>query len=335
MQVYLPSHSPEAKREFVGEKGSFQLNLKLAPPYTTHMRGFLTDKVALTGLFEHLGLPTTRVQAVFAKYRTLGTMPVLRDAAAIARFLTDEARYPLFGKPVRGYQAIGSVRLEDCDRTQGMVTYSNGRSVPVADLAAEIVAKHEEGFVFQDVVVQHREITERIGSAVGTVRVVTVVEDETPRPLYAVWKIPSPKAMSDNFWQSGSMLAALDLATGEILQVRRGTGPATEWIDAHPVSGKALKDWRLPEWQSVLDLAVAVHGVVPINGILGWDIAITDAGALCIECNENTAHTLYQLANGRGVMNADFNPVFDRVIARNARLLAEFKAKEAAYEASH
>ena len=40
---------------------------------------------------------------------------------------------------------------------------------------------------------------------------------------------------------------------------------------------------------------------------------------MLIECNENTGHGLYQLASGRGVLNADFLLIFDKITARNAR----------------
>ena len=51
---------------------------------------------------------------------------------------------------------------------------------------------------------------------------------------------------------------------------------------------------------------------MPDNGILGLDIAITPSGALLIECNENSVHSLYQPPSGLGVLNADFVPVSTR-----------------------
>ena len=58
-----------------------------------------------------LGLPTTRIQAAFAPSRGFGALTTLRSAADVVRFLTTGARFPLFGKPVRGAQAIGSVLI--------------------------------------------------------------------------------------------------------------------------------------------------------------------------------------------------------------------------------
>lgn len=330
-QVYDPALTPAQKREFVGEKGSFALNLRLAPPGLTNMRNFLADKVGLTAMMGALGLPTTRLQAAFAPTRGFGTLPTLRHAADVAGFLTTEARFPLFGKPVRGSQALGSVLIKSVSDATAIL--GNGQSVALAKLADEIAANTTYGYVFQDAVTPHPEIVALTGSlTVSTVRVVTVNHTDTPEVLYTVWKLPAPTAMSDNFWQTGSLIALVEPKTGTVLKIRFAAGPDTEWRQTHPVTGAQLKDITLPCWPAVLDLARAAHAVVPDNGILGWDIAITPNGALLIECNENTGHALFQLASGRGVLNADFTPTFAKILSRNARILGTFEAKRKAYQ---
>ncbi len=202
-------------------------------------------------------------------------------------------------------------------------------------LSDEVAANTTYGYVFQDAVTPHPEIAAMTGSqAVSTIRVVTVNHNDTPEVLYTIWKLPSPTAMSDNFWQTGSLISLVDPANGLVQKVRYGSGPATQWVDTHPVTGAQLTGVILPCWKSVLDLAIAAHATVPDNGILGWDIAITPDGALLIECNENTGHGLYQLGSDRGILNADFLPVFDKITARNTRILAAFETKRKAYQKS-
>lgn len=329
-EVYRPNLTLAEKREFVGEKGSFELNLRLAPPNLTGMRNFLADKLGLTTLMGALGLSTTRIQAAYAPNRGFGTLPTLRTAAEVAAFLSGPAQFPLFGKPIRGGQAKGAVLIRSVHN--GMATLGNGQTVTVAKLADEVAANVTFGYVFQDAVTQHPEIAAIAGSqTVSTVRVVTVNHSGRPEVLYTCWKLPSQGAMSDNFWQDGSLLSLVDPASGRVLKTRIGSGPATKWIDTHPITGAQLDGITLPCWQSVLDLAVAAHAVVPDNGVLGWDIAITTDGALLIECNENTGHPLYQLASGRGILNTDFTPVFDKVFARNTAILQAFAAKRKAH----
>ena len=329
-QLYLPEMTPAQKKEFVGEKGSFALNLRLAPPNFTHQRNFLADKVALTTMMGALGLPTTTIQACFHPYRGFGQTLTLRDAAAIRAFLTGPARYPLFGKPIRGAGSFGSVSIR---RIEGEVAHlANGATIPLASLCDQIAGCTEFGYVFQDAVIQHPQVAEICGSAgVSTIRAVTVNDNDRPRMLYALWKLPAAGAMSDNFWQKGSLIALIDHATGQVQKVRYGTGPDTQWVQDHPVTGARLAGITLPGWDKVVTLAESLHAVMPDNGILGWDIALTPEGARLIECNENTGHGLYQLASGRGVLNADFAPTFAAVEARNARLLAAISARKAAH----
>ena len=330
-QVYDPSLTPARKREFVGEKGSFALNVRLAPPGLTNMRNFLADKVGLTAMLGGLGLKTTRMQAGFAPNRGFGALPTLRSPADVVRFLTTEARYPLFGKPVRGSGSFGSVLIRKLDGM--MATLGNGQTISVSKLAEEVAANLTYGYIFQDAVAPHPDVVALTGSqTLSTVRVVTVNHDDTPQVLYTLWKLPGPTAMSDNFWQKGSLIALVEPTSGRVEKIRYGSGPDTQWVQSHPVTGTPLQGATLPCWQSVRDLALAAHATVPDNGILGWDIAITPQGAVMIECNENTGHGLYQLASGRGILNADFLPVFDQITARNTRILQAFETKRRAYQ---
>lgn len=332
-QLYLPDLSLAQKKEFVGERGSLALNLRLAPPGFTNMRNFLADKVGLTTLMGGLGLPTTRIQACYHPFRGFGGTRTLRSAAEIRSFLTDQARFPLFGKPIRGAGSFGSVSILGL---QGEVArLANGTSLDLTVLCAQIEGCSDYGYVFQDAVTPHPLIEAVSGArAVSTIRAVTVNANDRPQMLYALWKLPAATAMSDNFWQAGSLIALVNCVTGMVEKVRHGSGIDTQWVTAHPATGLPLQGIALPNWQAVVDLATAAHAVVPDNGILGWDIALTPDGACLIECNENTGHGLYQLASGRGVLNADFAPTFAAIEARNARLIAAFDARRRAYQAA-
>ena len=121
------------------------------------------------------------------------------------------------------------------------------------------------------------------------------------------------------------------LQTGQA--IREQHGHTTTWIDTHAESGAQITGFEVPCFRAALELAVKAHAVFPINGFLGWDVAIGPDGPVLIECNENSGHMLYQLASGRGVLNDDFKPVFERVIARNDRLRATARQEQKALEA--
>jgi hypothetical protein len=312
------------KCQYVGITGNEALNNKLSPPDLIPTGAFVGNKILYTALLNQMGLPSTETQAVASVNASFGALPVLRDAAGLKDFLSNQARYPLFGKPRHGSLSEGSVRIDRL--ADGKVSLGNGAEHDIDSFCSEIMAKFPGGFLLQTALNPHPEMARVSGSSIGCVRMVTVNDTGQPRPLYALWKIPAPDAMSDNFWQSGSMLAALELDTGRVLSCRRGTGPDTEEITTHPVSGVEIADMVLPHWDSVKTLAASAHGLFPEFGVCGFDIAICEEGPRVVECNDNPFHTLYQLAMRRGIANPDLQPVWNAVSARQKDRLARQRA---------
>lgn len=320
----------EQKKQFVGEKSNLDLNLRLSPRNIARISDFLGDKVLYASLLDRLGLPTPDIQAVASAHRGYGEIPTLRSAEAIETFLLETAKFPLFGKPTQGSKSVGSVRMISLDPETRMITLGNGAQVGVRTLCEEIFTDFARGFVFQSVVEQHKDMTAVAGEALGTVRVVTLATDQGVKVLYSLWKIPAPDAMSDNFWQKGSMLAELDATTGDVKQVRRGSGMNVEMLDVHPVSGAAFNAVQIPSWDKVIELATKAHSLSPENGILGWDIGVSQDGPVIVECNTNPFHSLYQIATGRGILNEEFASEFEPILKRNEAITAQQKAKEKA-----
>lgn len=320
-QHFRTDLTAEEKLQFVGEKGSYKLNLRLSPAKLGDKRSFIRDKVLYTTMLKGMDLPTTQTQAVAHGERGFGAINTLRTPADVARFLKSEAVYPVFAKPLEGSKSVGSALLTGFNAEKGLIEMGNGKAFDIDAFAAEVVNDYPEGFTFQSAVQQHKSVSALAGQAVGTMRVVTVIEDSVPRVLYAVWKIPSPKAMSDNFWQSGSMLGAVDAENGKVSHAITGSGLDREIIEQHPVSGKSFAGFQVPHWDKVKEVAQQGHSLFPEFGVFGWDIAIGEDGPVIIECNANPFHTLYQLPHDRGINNPDFAPVFDKVEARTQAIL--------------
>ncbi len=318
----------EQKKQFVGEKRNLALNQRLSPGNIARNSDFLDNKVLYTALLGSLGFPTTTVQAVVSITHGFGKLKTLQSIETVEEFLLNEAVYPVFGKPIEGSKSVGSALFSSVDRKARTIVLGNGIETAVTDLAKEIFTEFSYGYVFQSVIEQHDALNAVIGSAVGTIRVVTLMQDGAPEVLYTVWKIPAPEAMSDNFWQKGSMIAELDANTGQIKQVRRGVGMNVEQIENHPVSGAALVGFAVPYWDEIIALARRCHTVTPENGVLGWDIAVGPDGPLVIECNTSPAHSLYQMATGRGVLNEEFLEKFTKVFNRNKKISKAIKAAD-------
>jgi len=72
-----------------------------------------------------------------------------------------------------------------------------------------------------------------------------------------------------------------------------------EEIVAHPVSGKSIVGFTIPNWEAAKELAVKGHAMMPEMGVFGWDIGMAQDGPLVIEANVNPYHPIYQLAKRR------------------------------------
>lgn len=327
--AFRPCFDTAAKREFVGRAGSYMLNIGPNDLKLTVSRGFMHDKMLFTHLLRGLGLPATQTQALVHATRRAGDMPVLRAPQDVMAFMLARASFPLFGKPVEGSGSVGSVLIQSVDTKTGMLLLGNGREIDLDAFAHEIISDYPEGFLFQTAIDQHETLRAVTGAAIGTLRVVTTRDETGIRPLYTLWKIPSPRAMSDNYWQDGSMIAEID-PHGKVVSCAHGAGPGYEKIETHPVSGVRFAGLQIPHWSRLHEVAVEAHGVFPEFGLLGWDIGISAEGPVIVEANENPFHALYQLAADRGVRNADFLPRFDAAAAETKRLLTELSQMDAA-----
>lgn len=317
-RLFDPALDMAQKREFVGRIGSWAINDRLNPAKLTTSRVFVADKVMYTALLRQLGLPTTHTQGVASQNRHLGNIPALRDPAALRDFLRDRAVFPLFGKPCEGCASVGSAMLTGIE--DGQIIMGNGARCDLLAFCTEVFTDYPEGFIFQSALQQHKALSDIAGPAIGTIRVVTVRDTDAARILYSVWKIPSPRAMSDNFWQSGSMLAQVN-DQGQVGKAWIGTGLDGRFIDTHPVSQTRFDTVQVPNWDRVQKITSNAHALFPEFGIIGWDIGITPDGPVIIEANDNPYHALWQMPQGRGIRNAGFMSAFDAAAQKSQDIL--------------
>lgn len=314
--MYRPDLSRQDRSEFVGVVSNEALNATMNKRSANFSIGLLRQKVFFSLLMQGLDLPVTRLQAVFSRKSRYGNVTTLLSVDDLQRFLSEDARYPLFGKPTNGSKSIGSALFARIDRATGLITLGNGKTVEVASVAEEIAADFAGGYLFEDALVQHQDMQAVGGDALGSVRFVTIDSGAGADVLYALWKLPAPNAMSDNFWQEGSMIAHVDTQTGVAMMCRRGLGLKVEELETHPVSGLSIVGFQIPHWDAARRLVADTHRVFQGLGIAGWDVGITQDGPVIIEGNSNPFHTLYQNATGRGICNPEFAQTFAKVAAR-------------------
>jgi hypothetical protein len=102
------------------------------------------------------------------------------------------------------------------------------------------------------------------------------------------------------------MLGAIDLSSGRIGRVVRGTGSQMTCDKVHPDTGLPVIGFSVPDWSKLCGLAREAAAVFPGIRTQSWDIAVTDQGPVFLEVNFGGDLNLAQLAVGRGVLDDDY-----------------------------
>ena len=181
------------------------------------------------------------------------------------------------------------------------------RHIPVDDFAAAVAEHYKGGYIFQRRIAPHAGVRAIAGNRLATVRAITILTDEGPQLLRALWKIPAGDNVADNYWRSGNLLATLELETGRVVRVVRGTGLALQEVTQHPDTGAALVGVEVPNWRDIVGVALEAASTLAEVPLIGWDMAAVEGGALIVEPNFTPDFFMTQLADRRGMLDARFN----------------------------
>jgi putative polysaccharide biosynthesis protein len=297
-------YSGADKRAFVGLTQSRKIWIKAN--FRVENFALVENKIAADALFAAYGFRTTPTQALFCNRVATQSPRLLRNEAALGDFLRDPDRYPLFAKPLDGFQSLGSASIDHYDRASDCLITVTGRSLPLAKFVADVNANYGQGYLLQRRVSPHAAVRAICGDRLATVRLLTTMSEDGPRIIRACWKIPAGAHGADNYWRPGNLLAQLDLATGKVLRVIRGAGMTLEEVTHHPDSGATLIGTVVPNWSEVTKTALEAAKVLPELKLIGWDIAPVDEGAVLVELNHTPDFILPQLADRRGIMDDGF-----------------------------
>ena len=269
--------------------------------------GVMRNKLAVTTLLGGYGFPVIPTLALYSDAVCMRGIPILREPAALADFLRGARDYPLFGKPIDSQRSLGSIALEAYDRATDSLIAGPDRKIPVEDFAAAVAEHYKGGYIFQRRISPHAGVRAVAGDRLATVRAITILTEQGPQLLRALWKIPAGDNVADNFWRSGNLLATLDLETGRVVRVVRGSGLGLEEVTHHPDTGAALVGVEVPNWREIVGLALEAASTLAEVPLIGWDMAAVEGGALIVEPNFTPDFFMTQLADRRGMLDARFN----------------------------
>jgi len=291
------------RRTFVGkrlEESLHQLTCQPGSWIVAH------DKLTCYGVLQSLGYPVPRTQAVYRRGAEFPGLTSFGDREALARALRGGLEMPFFGKPARGIRSAGVLSVEGYDAATDELHLVHGNSVGVDDLIGALDEYAEYGYLFQERIRQHPEVSAICGDAVATVRVIVLLTPDGPELYRGLWKVPTGNNVADNFWRDGNVLAALDLESGRVTRAVQGIGPDLSEIEQHPTTGKPLVGVTIPAWPTVRDVVLSASKVFPDLRMQAWDVAIGADGPVLVEVNVGGDYNLPQLATGQGMLTDRF-----------------------------
>ena len=154
-------------------------------------------------------------------------------------------------------------------------------------------------YLVQTCVVQHPEVARIYDKSVNTLRVLTVMNKASGKPVPVAGEVRfgAHGSVVDNL-AAGGVAVGIDLQTGQLSEFGICKKGGAKRTPVHPDSQVRFADIRLPFIPEAVDMALKLHVKLSSIRIIGWDIAITPEGPVFIEGNDNAEVSGLQTVNG-------------------------------------
>jgi len=248
------------------------------------------DKILTKAKLAEHGLPAPRTLAVFESQFDTRRVPSI--VAGLGEFVV---------KPARGLRGQGILLLS---REDGRLRDGSGRAVSPEEvqrhirlvLCGEFSLGNREDRAFIEERIRPPEFMRAIhGGGVADIRVIA----HRGVPVMAMVRLPTKRSGGRANLHAGGVGVGIELETGRAVHAIMGNRPA----DRHPDTGSALRGWRVPGWDGILEVSRRCYDAVPL-GYLGVDVILdAERGPLVVELNVRPGLNI-QLANRRGLWSA-------------------------------
>ena len=154
-------------------------------------------------------------------------------------------------------------------------------------------------YLVQTCIVQHPEMARIYDNSVNTLRILTVIDKESGKPIPVAGEVRfgARGSVVDNL-AAGGVAVGIDLKTGQLSEFGICKKGGAKRTSVHPDSHVRFADVCLPYIQEAVNMAVRLHAKLPSIRIIGWDIAITPEGPVFVEGNDNPEISGLQTVNG-------------------------------------
>jgi alpha-L-glutamate ligase-like protein len=283
--------SPPSTSEVLAMKRRNQLIEKYNPP---HVRPAADDKAHVNRRLSGLDIPSPRTYAVIEE---------TTDLDAMERAIADRDEFVL--KPSQGYGGEGIVVVSG--RTDGGGYDTSKGEMTERELlghARRIVDGHYSGLETDGTAIVEEKLTsaqfmrDLHGEGVADVRVIVF----QGYPLMAMTRLPTEASGGAANLHLGAVGVGLAVDDGTPLGAYQQSTDSE--LTAHPDTGASLTDFRVPNWDAVLETAVEAAAASGL-GYTGVDVVLSEGNQpQVLEVN---------VRPGLGIQNTTGRGLFDRV----------------------
>jgi len=215
------------------------------------------------------------------------------DAAALATFC--KGLDTVFAKPIDkcGGEGIRRIKLND--------------DIDFTALYNELTANGQN--MVEQAIVQHDEMNKLCPDSVNTVRIVTVVTEDTPHFMYALVRMGRGGSCMDNI-SSGGMYTCV--GDGGMLSRPAFCDKTGEYYTAHPETGTVFDGFVIPYFEQAKEMCLKAALVEPNMRYIGWDVAISPNGPLLVEGNNLPG---YDMCQNAGHVDRGIRAKFEKIAA--------------------
>ncbi len=272
------------------------------------------DKVIQALLLEKQGVATPALLAIYHPLRQVHDLPTLRRPQDVEAFLLGQGRNELALKPIYGAHGKSVHLIESVDREARSVRLTTGEYLSIVELLGRLQDPWREGFLIQELLRPHAEISAVSGGQLCCARIVVLVDNEGARPWRCVWRVPAANSMVDNYRSNeGNLTAPVDAVSGTVGRVIAGNGPETRIVTDHPRTGLRLEGFRLPDWDRAVQMCLRAARLFPSLYVQSWDIALTTQGPMMLEVNPVGGALPNQLAFQKAFLQPDMEAFLRKV----------------------
>lgn len=154
---------------------------------------------------------------------------------------------------------------------QGVFVY-DARNFPAA-------ATSFRNGVFQKYIDQHPFFSAFCGQSVSTIRVTTVVGDDSVVSCRAAY-LRLPRRTDTHVRSATAIKVAVEIRTGGLAE--KGYLPNWVAVARHPDSGQPFAGQKVPGLGQCVDLCLSLHKTMPFSRTIGWDVIVDRDGEVAV-----------------------------------------------------